>query len=265
MFLLPDGITGEILDAYELYKQITSPYSPEFAKEFLSKHSNWTFIPRPISNTPISKSQVDSGDYIGKMVLGGQGIITAYGTGGHTEHAAVASWIGNELYVFESDITIRKTEWSQWLANQPTHSMIILAKLKPELRHSFNLSAALDYFESVQQTPYGWQNSIWGWIDTPSQNWPPPSTVQLVPVFFSLVDRIRPELARLLWGEALNKRLNTHGLTTEEMIPVLQRRSMRWGMLPFDTMLFFLFFYLVFLVGDLFSIPEQDDWYLLIL
>lgn len=40
--------------------------------------------------------------------------------------------------------------------------------MKAEVRAKFNVTAAIEFFKSVEGTPYGIHNFIFGWIDTPN-------------------------------------------------------------------------------------------------
>ena len=105
----------------------------------------------------------------------------------------------------------------------------MLLPLSDESRSKFNVSAALEYFRSVEGVPYGYHNFIWGWYETPlppqtfdttpritlsnhrvdteQDNWPGPLSHQLVEVGFALVERVSAFIAKRMWVDAFNKRL----------------------------------------------------------
>ena len=55
--------------------------------------------------------------------------------------------------------------------------------------------------------PYGYHNFLYGWIDTPLDNWPPLLPSYGVPIVFSILEKILPTTAFTFFTEALNKRL----------------------------------------------------------
>lgn len=59
-------------------------------------------------------------------------------------------------------------------------------------------------------------------------------------VGMSILDRLLPNVAQTFYGEALNKRLGTNNLTTEEIVEVLLKKNMT--------------------LEDLISVPEKDSW-----
>ena len=53
---------------------------------------------------------------------------------------------------------------------------------------------------------------MWGWIDTPGQNYPPLLPKNLVPIAFSLYEKLNPNETAILFTDSLNKKLGTTGL-----------------------------------------------------
>jgi len=164
-----------------------------------------------------------------------------YGTGGHTDHTAVALWNEGELYVCESVLpTVICTPYDDWFSfgENSTRSVSWL-RLSPELLAKFNETAANEWVKQMTGLPYGLRNFIFGWIDTVSDNYPFPLTIGHISVGFPLVERVYPEVS-ILWKEALNIRMGTFNLSTEEIIELLDKRNMS--------------------LAELIAIPEQDDW-----
>jgi len=79
--------------------------------------------------------------------------------------------------------------------------------LKPELRTKFDSKKAWDWFGKTQGLPYGYHNFIFGWIDTAEDNWPPLLAREIMPVVGNVMEHVIPKKARILFTEALNKRL----------------------------------------------------------
>lgn len=53
---------------------------------------------------------------------------------------------------------------------------------------------------------------MYGWIDTPNDNWPVMLPKDLVPVAFSLIEKFDKNTTDIFFTDALNKRLGTEGL-----------------------------------------------------
>jgi len=81
--------------------------------------------------------------------------------------------------------------------------------MKEEIRNKFNVTAAIEEFRSLEGTPYGIHNFIFGWIDTPRGNFPPFLSPELATIVFSILEKIDSGLVKSFLGEALNFRLNT--------------------------------------------------------
>ncbi|PKI56205.1 hypothetical protein CRG98_023400 [Punica granatum] len=81
---------------------------------------------------------------------------------------------------------------------------------------------------------------IFSWIDTISDNYPPPLDAHLVISVMSMWTRLQPSYAANMWNEALNKRLGTEDLDLYGILDETEKRG-----LSFDQLL---------------TIPEQDDW-----
>lgn len=62
---------------------------------------------------------------------------------------------------------------------------IALLPLHPDLRSKFNETAAWEYAQSMIGLPYGYHNLIFSWIDTISDNYPPPLDANLVPNYLN--------------------------------------------------------------------------------
>lgn len=81
--------------------------------------------------------------------------------------------------------------------------------MREDIRNQFNVSAAIEAFRTLEGTPYGIHNFIFGWIDTPDASFPPLLSPELAAVVFSILEKIDPALVKSFMGEALNFRLNT--------------------------------------------------------
>lgn len=75
------------------------------------------------------------------------------------------------------------TPWDEWWGmalKDDSNPQIALLQLHPDVRARFNESAAWDFARSMYGKPYGYHNMIFSWIDTMSDNYPPPLDANLV-------------------------------------------------------------------------------------
>lgn len=61
----------------------------------------------------------------------------------------------------------------------------------------------------MEGTPYGYQNFLFGWIDTPRDNLPMLLPNEIIPIVFSLTEKLDKKASDLIYGEGLNIRLGT--------------------------------------------------------
>jgi hypothetical protein len=113
---------------------------------------------------------------------------------------------------------------------QDCNNHLGLIRLAPAISSSFNVTAAIEFFHNVSGLPYGWQNFLFGWIDTPNLNFPPPLTIELVQVLLPVVERVFKGSGKL-WIDGFNLRMNTTGLNTSQIYDLLYQRNMTVGQL----------------------------------
>lgn len=77
-------------------------------------------------------------------------------------------------------VVIPWDEWWELALKDDSNPQIALLPLHPELRAKFNSTAAWEYARSMCGKPYGYHNMIFSWIDTMSDNYPPPLDAHLV-------------------------------------------------------------------------------------
>lgn len=112
--------------------------------------------------------------------------------------------------------------------------------LSDERRAMYNETAATEYFHKVQGLPYGFHNFIYGWIDTPTANFPRVLPDALVPVAFSIIEHFDRNLTDTFFTAGLNKHLDTKGLNISEVALEASRRGMN--------------------ISEVFAIVEEDGW-----
>ena len=79
------------------------------------------------------------------------------------------------------------------------------ARLSPEYQSRFDEKAAWEYAQTLLGLPYGYQNFIFGWIDTPSENYPWPLSSELLQVAFPVIEKVNPEWA-IVYLDSFNLR-----------------------------------------------------------
>jgi len=157
------------------------------------------------------------------MRLDGLDPIIMYGTGSHAGHSTMALRFEGELYIVESqdawywpvhNIQRNKfADWIQYAENCDFH--VVYMPLNAEARAKFNETAAQQFFFSTEGNPYGYYNFLFGWIDTPEDNWPPLLPAYFAPIAFSIVGKIAPKTMDIFFNQAINHRLGTSGLDME--------------------------------------------------
>jgi hypothetical protein len=99
-----------------------------------------------------------------------------------------------------------RTPWMEWINQANAENWLVaLLRLSPENQAIFNETAAIEFFYENEGLPYGFHNFLFGWIDTPDDNFPPPVNAQIFPMIFQMMDIIDKPLSTKMWGEALNK------------------------------------------------------------
>jgi hypothetical protein len=225
--------------------------------EFINGYTSFDFAPRNVTDVNIDPSLISSGDFIGITRLDGLDPMIVWGQGGTTGHTAVALEIDGVLNICESTVTdaywptngIQCAPWPRWLDQARNASFnFVHIPLSPQNSANFNVTSAVDFVKSVLGLPYGYNNFLFGWMDTQEDNYPclPPKfetclSSQLVQVFAGMIDKIDPLLANKFYNQALNKRINNNLKKTAEITQYAQDE-------------------LGLTFGELFSIPEQDSW-----
>ena len=180
------------------------------------------------------KSIVKSGDFLVISRMDGLDPLIMVGSGGHSGHNAVCTWIDGELYVLESQdgwywprTGVQKNKWEQWIewAHNADYNVALLP-LKEEYRKKFDVDKANEWFlNEAEGLPYGYHNFILTWIDTPYNNFPFFATSEITEFLFSVVSYVYPKASDLIITEALNIRAGTNGLTLQQVIAEIARQG----------------------------------------
>jgi hypothetical protein len=197
--------------------------------KFLQAAVNYTMEARSTYKVTLPESELKSGAFLAVVRLDGLDELIMYGAGGRTGHSTMTLWIEEngqrELYIVESQagwywpITgIQKTKFSEWiqLAENASFNVVVLP-LRPEVQAQFNETAAYEWFKTVEGTPYGYHNFMFGWIDTPYSNMPPILQPELLTIALRAVEQVAPAAIANVFSLAINKRLGTQYLNIAEL------------------------------------------------
>ncbi|XP_076961091.1 uncharacterized protein LOC143637640 [Bidens hawaiensis] len=98
--------------------------------------------------------------------------------------------------------------WDEWwnfeLTKDVGNPHIALLPLHPDLRSRFNVTAAWEYAQSMNGLPYGYHNLIFSWIDTVSDNYPPPVNANMVASVMTMWDHMQGEERSSSFAELLS-------------------------------------------------------------
>lgn len=240
-------LAADLLDTALLFEPMaTKKPSDEAAArnlDFLTKYAQKFKMPkRAIQSVPIDESLIHSGDFIGVIRLDGLDPMLAWAMGAATGHTTIAMRVGGELYIMESTTNgaywptngIQKTPYKQWIVQaREAGYNLVWAPLTVEQRNRFNVSAAYEYFTSVEGVDYGYYNMLMAWIDTLKDNYPCVAphydmclTQQHIELLLGVLDEIAPQIGDMLFGQAFNHRVGTHGLRLPEVLQIANEQGM---------------------------------------
>lgn len=94
------------------------------------------------------------------------------------------------------------------------------------MREKFNEEKAIEFFKKVEGSPYGFHNFLFGWVDTPNDNWPLILPKALAPIAFSILEKIDKTVTDIFFSAAANKHLGTEGLNVTEIAVEAGKRNM---------------------------------------
>lgn len=190
-------------------------------------------------------NNVKSGDVYCQYGPDGGSTAIVFGTGGVCSHVGMFLWEGSTLYFVESNPpTIHKynaATYFQGILNDPDNNLSIL-QLSDESRAKFDVNKAWATYNSLQGQPYGFDNIIFSFWDTPEQSFTQLANTDILMVYVALMYRIpkaRPFVTKFI-EQGLNKRLGTSGLSFPQIIEELGVRRIN--------------------IGHIGTIPENPNW-----
>jgi len=173
----------------------------------------------------------------------------AWAMGSTTGHTTTALRINGTLYVCESTTLdaywptngVQCTEWTQWvkLCNDADMN-VVHCPLKSPYSDNFNSQSANEFFQSTKGLDYGWNNILFGWVDTEENNYPCippyPSTnclnYPIAETFMALLESLSYEFVEKIFLQAYNIRLGTSGLDLAECLQEVDRQGIPRAKVP---------------------------------
>lgn len=121
---------------------------------------------------------------------------------------------------------------------------VILVPLRQDLHDRLNVTAMIEFFETVYLMPYGWPNFVFSFMDTAWDNLPRPITPDLVEVAMGFAERIIPfDFKGSIYNfliQGLNHRLDSNCTTLQCIYEIIDPMKMS--------------------LSQVVAIPEQDSW-----
>jgi hypothetical protein len=264
IFHVKNGLFGSLIDMYKtskLFKGDEQEIERENLKFIKGKMNHeyqlWN------KSFHIDESNINSGDYFSITRLDGLDPMIMWGTGSFSGHTAIALRINGELYICESTDAnpfgklywpppygIIKTPYKKWLelAEKASYLVVVL-RLDNNYQKIFNdnIDLAINFYNDVENLPYGKHNFLFGWIDTEENNYPEDLTHQFITNSAGLLARYNLTKSELdiFITEPINQRLSIIlnkevDYTFEEIIQTTIELN--------------------FPISKLLTLPENDNW-----
>eukprot|EP01061_Rhynchopus_euleeides_P020964 TRINITY_DN340_c0_g1_i1.p1 TRINITY_DN340_c0_g1~~TRINITY_DN340_c0_g1_i1.p1 ORF type:complete len:659 (+),score=214.45 TRINITY_DN340_c0_g1_i1:77-1978(+) len=234
-----------VLDTIELFLQPEVGRYPDYPTD-AAMARNVKFVAeytqlKPVMEQRTSRDPLDidtdliqTGDFFGIIRLDGLDPMLAWAMGSTTGHTTIAMRDAEgKLHVCESTAVgsywptngIQCNPWDTWI-KQATQAgfNLVWAPLDPEQRAKLDAEKMWAFFNETSGFDYGYNNMLWGWVDTEANNYPclPPDyatclTWDIMEVLFAVGHRLLPQLGDRLVVQAWNHRVNSTGLTPDEV------------------------------------------------
>ena len=219
---------------------------------FLKEKMNYNIEKNKNTEVYFNPDNIKTGDIFLVNRLDGFDQLIMWGTGSYIGHTAIASRINGELYILESTDAnpygkvcwdppygVIKNKWDRWYSMiKNCSSYISILRLKDNFQLDF--SKGNDFFDIVEGLPYGYNNFVFGWIDTLKDNYPNPLSPELLYVLLNQYSKGNDSFPNIYFSQGLNKRLGTNNLHFSEVLFELLKRKIKFR--------------------ELLTIPEEDKW-----
>lgn len=197
------------------------------------------------------KSYIEDGDCFCSYTPEGLSFLINIGTGGQCSHTGIFLWGENEekvkeLYILESSNDgVVKTEISKWLKRDGGDTVRVnfaILKLSKENQKNFNSTKAWTAFSQKEGLPYGFENFLFSFMDTPNNNLPQLFNMDSFMLLASIISTIDygANFMDLVFAKAFGKRLGKENITLFEAIELADDKGMT--------------------IGEVFAMPEKPDY-----
>ena len=182
----------------------------------------------------LDKKQIKSGTTIMIYRFDGIDNMIHIGSGSRAGHTAIAMWKDDELYIVESQnaaywpvLGVQKTPWDEWmkLAHNADYNVVLLP-MKEEFAAKFDVEKAWAWFDHVVGLDYGFHNFLFVWLDAPTKNLPYFIDFDSLTILIDIYALIRPQDIKLIFLEALNRRLSAQATSISDIWEELFIRDM---------------------------------------
>ena len=181
-------------------------------------------------------ANVKSGDVYCQYSEDGGSTFIIFGTGGVCSHVGMFLWEGTTLYFVESNPPdVHRYEAKSWfgkiLADGRTNINIL--QLSDQSRAKFDVNKAWASFFSLQGRPYGFDNIIFSFWDTPGSSFTQLANPDVLLVYAALMTKIPQgkQAVNLIVEQGLNRRLGTNGLSFDQILDEAGKRGITMAQL----------------------------------
>lgn len=188
---------------------------------------------------------VKSGDVYCVYSAGGGSTAILWGTGGVCNHVGMFLWEGSKLWFVETNPpSVRRFDASTYfdqVAKSGEDNFSVLM-LRDDLRAKFDVNKAWKTYYSLEGSPYGFDNIVFSFWDTPKDSFTTLASVEVLMVYVAILSKVpkaQPLVTQIL-EQGLNNRLGTNGLSFAQIIEETGRRGIS--------------------IAQLGAIPENTNW-----
>ena len=190
-------------------------------------------------------ANVKSGDVYCQYSEDGSTTFIIYGTGGVCSHVGMFLWEGTTLYFVEANPPdVHRYEARGWLAKLDAdgRTNINILQLADQYRAKFDVTKAWASYFQIHGRPYGFDNILFSFWDTPQNSFTQLANTDIFMVYFALLAKHPKgrQAVNLVLEQGLNRRLGTTGLSFEQILEEIAKRGMS--------------------IGQLGAIPEKESW-----
>ena len=173
---------------------------------------------------------VKSGDVYCAYSASGGSTAIIFGTGGVCSHVGMFLWEGTKLWFVETNPpSVHRYEASTYFNSIPKagEDNFSILFLRDDLRSKFDVAKAWKTYYALEGSPYGFDNIIYSFWDTPKDSFTHLASVEILLTYVAILVRVPASkpLVSILIEQGLNNRLGTQGLNFEQIIEETARRG----------------------------------------